>query len=113
MILSQANSERRSRPAGCLLVVNLHLSHRDIQTLRLGISCFRIKSLTFSIIQRVGGEDTLARRKARGSVDDRNGPHRLQEGSPTAVLQAYLLPRNAGPRPLSRNACSAAHYDLE
>jgi len=55
----------------------------------------------------------MGRRKAHGSVDDRNGPHRLQEDSPTAVRLAYLPPQNEGPRPPSQNAGSVAHYDLE
>jgi len=82
------------------VAVNLHLSHLEIQTLRRG-QAVGLKSLTFSIIRRVGGEDTLARRKARGSVDDRNGAHQLRVDSPIAVRQAHLPLRNAGPLPLS------------
>jgi hypothetical protein len=81
------------------VAVNLHLSHLEIQTLRRG-QAVGLKSLTFSIIRRVGGEDTLAR-KARGSVDDRNGAHQLRVDSPIAVRQAHLPLRNAGPLPLS------------
>lgn len=55
----------------------------------------------------------MGRRKAHGSVDDRNGPHRLREDSPTVVRQAFLPPQNEGPRPLSQNAGSEARCDLE